>query len=122
MDDYRVPNLVRLAVALDMRLNTETLAMGANSMVPEAVCTAEICGRHLFYLVALVGEQIELRVCPMDGAGELERILSMESDDRGFATMFRLIRACEWSGLERLEPRPLSLGPPCGGIDSFLLA
>jgi hypothetical protein len=122
--DYRVPNLVKLALAVDTRLGTETLSMGTTLLYPEASCSAEIYGRYFFYLVALVEEKIELRVCSMDGPGEgeMERILSMDSDDKGFETMFRVIRALEWSGLSSLEPKPISIGPPAGGPDSFVIA
>jgi hypothetical protein len=122
MDSGGVAGLVKFALLIEDRLGVETFTLGANPLIPSADCLGEFHGKLLCYVVAVGEERIHLLISPMDTGDELESFLTVPDTLENWAVAFRFIRACEWSGLASLQPRPLSLGPPGGGIDSFVLA
>ena len=122
MDCGGTAALVKLALMVEERLGLEVLSLGANELVPRAACVGEFCGKLLLYTVAIDAELIYLLTSPMDTGDQLELILSVADTPENWKVVFRLLRALEWSGLSVLAPRPLSIGPPAGGPDSFVLA
>jgi hypothetical protein len=122
MDNRGVAGLVRLAILIEDRLQVDTFSLGTNPLLPDADCLGEFHGKLLCYVVGVGEERIHLLICPMDTGDELESFLTVPDTPENWLVAFRFIRACEWSGLATLQPRPLSLGPPAGGPDSFVLA
>jgi hypothetical protein len=110
---------VRTAAWCEHVLGAEEASLGRPACAKED-CVLELCGRALFYWIALRDGWIWVSVCELDGAAERPEFLFNTGDGPGWTNVRRLVQALERSGITSLKERPIHIGE--GGPDSFVIA
>ena len=92
----------------------EVIAIGRSATAPVDDYTMEVCGRVLFYTVALYGPEVRLSATLMDAAPAPDLLLRTGDNENGWQTVRGVIAA-----LERHEIRSLARPIEAGGTGEF---
>ena len=98
--------LIRIGAELEHEFGSiEVIEIGRPATGPEQDFTMQVCGRWLFYTVALYGPQIHLSAQPMD-TGDPPDLLLRDRDNERLANDARCHRRAGTDEIKSLE-RPI---------------
>jgi hypothetical protein len=99
--------LIRIGAELEHEFaSIEVIEIGRPATGPEQDFTMQVCGRWLFYTVALYGPQIRLSAQPMDTGAAPDLLLRDRDNENGWQTARGVIAALERYEIKSLE-RPI---------------
>jgi hypothetical protein len=99
--------LIRIGAELEHEFaSIEVIEIGRPATGPEQDFTMQVCGRWLFYTVALYGPQIRLSAQPMDTGAAPDLLLRDRDNENGWQTARGVIAALERYEIKSLE-RPM---------------
>jgi hypothetical protein len=99
--------LIRIGAELEHEFaSIEVIEIGRPATGPEQDFTMQVCGRWLFYTVALYGPQIRLSAQSMDTGAAPDLLLRDRDNENGWQTARGVIAALERYEIKSLE-RPM---------------
>ena len=99
--------MIRIGAELEHQFSSiEVIEIGRPATGPEQDFTMQVCGRWLFYTVALYGPQIRLSAQPMDTGAAPDLLLRDRDNENGWQTARGVIAALERYEIKSLE-RPM---------------
>ena len=99
--------LIRIGAELEHEFaSIEVIEIGRPATGPEQAFTMQVCGRWLFYTVALYGPQIRLSAQSMDTGAAPDLLLRDRDNENGWQTARGVIAALERYEIKSLE-RPM---------------
>jgi|SRR6476620_7680422 hypothetical protein len=99
--------LIRIGAELEHEFaSIEVIEIGRPATGPEQDFTMQVCGRWLFYTVALYGPQIRLSAQPMDTGAAPDLLLRDRDNENGWQTARGVIAALQRYEIKSLE-RPM---------------
>jgi hypothetical protein len=113
--------LIRIGAELENEFDSiEVIAIERSATVPVDDYTMEVCGRFLFYTVALYGPEVRLSAQPMDAGDPPDLLLRAADNENGWDTTRRLVASLERNQVKSLR-RPIESGEP-GDPDAWVIA
>ena len=102
--------MIRTGASLENEFDSiQVIEIGRGATAPEQDYVMQICGRFLFYTVALYGPQIHLSATLMDAAPAPDLLLRDRDTGSGWRTVRGVIAALERHGIKSLQ-RPIEAG------------
>ena len=96
MSGSGISALIRIGAWLEHEFDSiEVIEIGRPATAPEQDFTMQVCGRFLFYTIALYGPQIHLSAQPMDTGAAPDLLLRTGDNENGWQTVRGVIAALE---------------------------
>jgi GH24 family phage-related lysozyme (muramidase) len=119
MEDIGVAGMVRTGDWCERTLGMEVLSCGRAALAKED-CVLELCGRALYYWIAIRATWIWVAACPLDEqTGIPDFLFNVGDGPQGWSDVRRFVQALERSGITSLKERPIRIGE--GGPNSFII-
>jgi hypothetical protein len=102
--------MIRIGAELEHQFSSiEVIEIGRPATDREQDFAMQVCGRFLFYTVALAGPQIHLSAQPMDTGDPPDLLLRAADNENGWQTVRGVVSALERHEIKSLA-RPIEAG------------